>query len=109
MNVLYVLEYDGRIIDHKLIRRLSGIKWYKLPPKKIYFKKGHAEAALKKLPKKAREKTKIVVYVPDYDNHYKNILDVLDSKEQALTHLKKIESSPLTEEEIEYLKQFGNE
>lgn len=68
-NVLYVLHFDGKILTPDSFRehwKNSGASCLQgwRPPKKIYFKLGHAINGLRRVPKEIRDKVEIVIYEP---------------------------------------------
>lgn len=69
-NELFALHYEGELLGPDVWKKYSskygGNSLYGWrPPKKVYYKYGHAKNGLRHLPKEIQEDVKIVRYVPE--------------------------------------------
>jgi len=69
-NILYALHLDGKLLSAKIWEEYSknwgyadGLYGWR-PPKRIYYKLGHAKNGIRHLPKQIQNKVKIVIYKP---------------------------------------------
>ncbi len=69
VNEVYALHLDGELLEGNVWKKYSkkygtnGLYGWK-PPKRIYYKLGHAKNGLSHLPAEIRSKVEIVRYIP---------------------------------------------